>query len=64
MNIKLKALLLALFYVSTPFLFVYVAFFYPLIILFSAVALIVWLVYNKVLSDLEFKNKNTERGSR
>lgn len=64
MNIKLKAFLLALFYVSTPFLFVYVAFFYPLIILFSAVALIVWLVYNKVLSDLEYKNKNTERGSR
>lgn len=53
MNIKLKALLLALGYVAAPFVFLLVAFTYPLIILFAAIALIVWMVYNKVLYDLE-----------
>ena len=60
MNIKLKALLIALVYVATPFLFLYIAFMYPLIILFAAIALIVWLIYNKVLADLEndYRKKN------
>lgn len=53
MNIKLKAFLLALVYVATPFLFLFVAVKYPLVILFAAIALIVWLVYNKVLDDLK-----------
>lgn len=52
MNIKLKALLIAIAYVSAPFLFLFLAFAYPLIILFAAIALIVWLVYNRVLYDL------------
>jgi len=52
LNIKLKALLIAIAYVSAPFLFLFLAFAYPLIILFAAIALIVWLVYNRVLYDL------------
>ena len=52
MNIKLKAFLLALGYVTTPFAFLYVAFLYPLLILFAALSFIVWLVYNRVLYDL------------
>lgn len=52
MNIKLKAFLLALAYVSAPFLFVFLTFAYPLLILFAAIALIVWLVYNRVLYNL------------
>ena len=60
MNIKLKAFLIALVCVATPFVFLYIAFMYPLIILFAAIALIVWLVYNKVLGDLEseYRKKN------
>lgn len=53
MNIKLKALLLTIGYVAAPFVFLLIAFTYPLIILFAAIALIVWMVYNKVLYDLE-----------
>lgn len=60
MNIKLKALLLAIGYVATPFVFVYISFMYPLIILFAAIALIVWLIYNRVLYNLEneYRKKN------
>ena len=60
MNIKLKALLIAIAYVSAPFLFLFLAFAYPLIILFAAIALIVWLVYNRVLYDLtkDHRKKN------
>lgn len=60
MNIKLKAFLLALVYVATPFVFLYIAFMYPLVILVVAVALIVWLIYNKVLAVLEneYRKKN------
>ena len=57
MNIKLKALLLSLGYVAAPFVFVTVAFTYPLIILFATIALIVWMVYNKVLYDLEHHDR-------
>ncbi len=53
MNIKLKALLIALAYVTTPFVFLYVMFVYPLLILVAAVGFIVFLVYNKVLDDLK-----------
>ena len=53
MNIKLKAFLLALAYVSAPFLFVFLTFAYPLLILVAAIALIVYLVYNAVLANLE-----------
>lgn len=52
MNIKVKALLLSLVYVALPFVFVYATFKYPILILFLALAFIVWLVYNKVLDDL------------
>lgn len=72
MNIKLKAFLLALVYVTTPFAFLYVMFVYPLLILFAAVGFIVFLVYNKVLDDLKrehhkkngysFKEFNDEYG--
>lgn len=60
MNIKFKAFLIALAYVATPFVFLYIAFVYPLVILFAAIALIVWLIYNKVLADLEneYRKKN------
>ena len=57
MNIKLKAFLLALVYVASPFVFLYVAFQYPLIILFASISLIVWLVYNRVLNNLEYNNR-------
>lgn len=60
MNIKLKAFLLAIVYVASPFVFLYVAFMYPLIILFAALALIVYMVYNVVLNNLqrEHRKKN------
>jgi len=60
MNIKLKAFLLALVYVAMPFVFLYVAFVYPLIILFAAIGFIVFLVYNKILDDLtrDHRKKN------
>lgn len=53
MNIKLKAFLLALMYVAAPFLFLYVMFVYPLVILLAALALVVYLVYNAVLIKLQ-----------
>lgn len=53
MNIKLKAFLLALVYVTTPFVFLYIMFVYPLLILIAAVAFIVYMVYNAVLIKLE-----------
>lgn len=53
MNIKLKALLLALVYVTTPFVLLYIMFLYPLLILVTAVAFIVYMVYNLVLNKLE-----------
>ncbi len=53
MNIKLKAFLLALVYVTTPFVFLYIMFIYPLLILVTAVAFIVYMVYNLVLNNLE-----------
>ena len=53
MNIKLKAFLLALVYVTTPFVFLYIMFLYPLLILVAAVAFIVYMVYNLVLNKLE-----------
>ena len=56
MNIKLKAFLLALVYVSTPFVLLYVAFMYPLIILFAALAFIFYGMYKLVLDTLERKN--------
>lgn len=62
MNIKLKALLIALGYVAAPFVFLLVAVTYPLIILFTAVAIIVWMVYNKVLYDLEHHTRKTKKG--
>ena len=60
MNIKLKAFLLTLVYVTTPFVFLYIAFMYPLIILFAAIAFIVFMVYRLVLSNLqrEHRKKN------
>lgn len=53
MNMKLKAFLLALVYVTTPFVFLYIMFIYPLLILVTAVAFIVYMVYNLVLNNLE-----------
>lgn len=60
MSIKLKALLLTLVYVAIPFLFVYTLIMHPLIILFAAIALVVYLVYIKVLDNLnkEHHRKN------
>lgn len=57
MNIKLKAFLLALVYVTTPFVFLYVAFMYPLIVLFAALAFIVYMVYYLVLSKLQHEHR-------
>lgn len=56
MNIKLKAFLIALVYVTTPFVFLYVAFMYPLIILFAALALIFYMVYYLVLGKLQHEH--------
>ena len=56
MNIKLKAFLLALVYVTTPFVFLYVAFMYPLIILFAALALVFYMVYHLVLCKLQYEH--------
>ncbi len=62
MNIKLKALLIALGYVAIPFVFVYIVIMYPLIILFAAVALIVFLVYIRVLDNLKRDNYYRKNG--
>lgn len=62
MNIKLKAFLLALAYVAAPFVFLYVMFVYPLLILFVAVAFIIYLVYNAVLNNLQREHTKTKRG--
>lgn len=61
MNIKLKAFLIALCYVASPFIFLYLAFKYPLVILFAAVGVLVYLVYNAVLARLE-KNEVKKNG--
>ena len=53
MNIKIKAFLLALVYVTTPFVCLYVAFMYPLIILFAALAFVFYMVYYLVLRKLQ-----------
>ncbi len=63
MNIKLKALLLALGFVAAPFVFLYIMFMYPLLILVTAVAAIVYMVYNLVLSKLEREHTKTKGGS-
>lgn len=57
MNIKLKAFLLALVYVTTPFVLLYVAFMYPLIILFAALAFIFYMVYYLVLHKLQYEHR-------
>ena len=56
MNIKLKALLLTIGYVAAPFVFLYVAFMYPLIVLFAALAFIVYMVYYLVLRKLQYEH--------
>lgn len=61
MNIKLKALLLALVYVSAPFVALCIMFLYPLLILFAAVAFIVYMVYNLVLSKLERSERKNQQ---
>jgi hypothetical protein len=53
MNIKIKAFLLALLYVASPFLFLYVLFEYPLVILVVGLTAIVYIAYGAVLSQLE-----------
>lgn len=57
MNIKLKALLLALAYVAAPFAFLYVAFMYPLFVLFAALAFVVYMVYYLVLNKLQHEHR-------
>ena len=57
MNIKLKALLLALAYVAAPFVFLYVAFMYPLFVLFAALAFVVYMVYYLVLNKLQHEHR-------
>ena len=57
MNIKLKAFLLALIYVTTPFVLMYVAFMYPLVILFAAVTGLFYMVYCLVLSKLQYEHR-------
>ena len=56
MNLKLKAFLLALVYVTTPFVFLYIAFMYPLIIVFAALAFIFYMVYYLVLRKLQYEH--------
>lgn len=56
MNIKLKAFLLALVYVTTPFVCLYGAFMYPLVILFAALAFIFYMVYYLVLRKLQYEH--------
>lgn len=53
MNLKLKAFLLTIVYVTAPFVFLYVMFVYPLLVLFAVLALVVYLVYNAVLENLK-----------
>lgn len=55
MNIKLKALLLAIIIVASPFAFIFVLFKYPGVILLAAVGFLIYLVYNAVLKRLERK---------
>lgn len=57
MNIKLKAFLLSIVYVASPFVFLYMLFEYPAVILFALLAVVIYLVYNAVLCHLE----NTDR---
>ena len=57
MNIKLKAFLLAIVYVASPFVFLYMLFKYPAVILFALLGGVIYLVYNAVLRHLE----NTDR---
>lgn len=56
MNIKLKALLLAIILVASPFVFVAVLVMYPLIILIMSVMFVIYLVYSAVLVNLERKS--------
>jgi uncharacterized membrane protein YesL len=55
MNIKLKALLITLATVASPFVFLYMLFTHPAVIFFAGASVLIYLVYKVVLNHLEVK---------